>query len=294
MNIPRYWARGGEAPDLQMRNPVTGEKMDPFSCWGWSDISEQEAEERARQRTQAVAEMIRSGKRPDSYLYGDRPMREEIIDEWKAADSTTYAAVTLNAYGCQVLNTASVMFVDVDLPAVSAWEEFSYGLSRFFGKRGSSPREQQESDALAKVQSMIQADARCGVRVYRTRAGLRYLLTHSHADPSAETTHRAMEALGVDPLYLHLCKVQECFRARLTPKPWRCGTHALSVRYPWRDSQEESKAREWIDTYSSKAEHYATCELLRHFGSDSMDGEISRVVEFHDTMTKANSGLQLA
>jgi len=221
-------------------------------------------------------------------------MREEILEEWERPDSTTYAVVTLNAYGCQVLNTASIMFVDVDLPPVSAWERFSYGLTSWLGNRRRSPVEQQEADALTKVQRMIEADPKCGVRVYRTRAGLRYLLTHSHADPRAESTLRGMEALGVDPLYLHLCKVQECFRARLTPKPWRCGSHALRVRYPWQDTTAENRARKWIEAYTRKADHYATCELISHFGSESMDEEISRVVEFHDNITKAQSGLQLA
>lgn len=294
MKIPRYWAKGSAGSDLQMTNPHTGKTTDTFACWGWSDVSLAEAEERGRQRANAVAEMIRSGNRPDSYLYGDRPMREEIIDEWKREDSTTYAAVTLNAYGCHVLNTAGVMFVDVDLPPVSSWEAFKHKLAGLFGNRGPSPRQRQEADALARVEDMIRADPRCGVRAYRTRAGLRYLLTHGQADPVATDTHNAMEALGADPLYMRLCKVQECFRARLTPKPWRCGTHALRVKYPWRDADAETEARNWLDNYSRKAERYATCSLIQHFGSDHTDEEIARVIEFHDSITKAQSDLELA
>jgi hypothetical protein len=277
-----------------MTNPATGKTTDTFACWGWSDISPADAEEKGKQRAKAVAEMIRSGNRPDSYLYGDRPMREEIIDEWKRSDSTTYAAVTLNAYGCQILNTVGAMFVDVDLPAVSGLEAFKQGLKGLFGNRGPSPRERQEADALSRVQEMIRADPRCGVRAYRTRAGLRYLLTHGQADPVAPATHSAMENLGADPLYMRLCKVQECFRARLTPKPWRCGTHALTVRYPWRDANAEREARDWLDAYSTKAERYATCSLIQQFGSENMDEEIAHVVEFHDSITKAESGLLLA
>jgi hypothetical protein len=32
-----------------------------------------------------------------------------------------------------------------------------------------------------------------------------------------------MRFLRADPDYVRLCAVQECYRARLTPKPWRCG-----------------------------------------------------------------------
>ncbi len=295
MKIPRYWAKDANASDLRMRNPATGEPLrDPFSCWGWSDISVEEAEEKARQRTKVIAEMIRSGKRPDSYLYGDRPMREEIIDEWQSDDSTTYAAITLNAYGCQVLNTASIMFVDVDFTAVSALESLKYRITRLFGSKEPSPAERQESDALAKVDGMVQTNPGLGIRAYRTRAGLRYLFTNCHVDPVEEPTLSAMEALGVDPLYLRLCRVQECFRARLTPKPWRCGAKALGVRYPWQDASSEKKARSWIAAYSRKAEAYATCSFIQQYGSDTMDQEIARVVAFHDTTTKAQSDLKLA
>jgi len=279
---------------VQTIHPKTLEATEPFSCWGWSDVSLAEAEKMGSRRTDAVAEMIRQGSRPDRYLYGDRPMREEILDEWKREDATTSAAVTRNAYGCEVLNTASVMFVDVDLPVVSAWELLKHKLGGLFGSHGPSPRERLETDALTRVHDMIRSNPQCGVRAYRTRAGLRYLLTHGHADPLAETTLGAMETLGADPLYMRLCKVQECFRARLTPKPWRCGTHALSVRYPWRDAEAERDARDWIDDYSSKADEYATCSLIEQFGSANMDAEIARVVKFHDAATKAQSGLALA
>jgi len=294
MRIPRYWAKGSPASEIQTIDPKTLEHTGPFSCWGWSDVSLAEAEKLGSQRAEAAAEMIRSGNRPDRYLYGDRPMREEILDEWKRDDATTSAAVTRNSYGCRVLNTASVMFVDVDLPAVSGGEMFKHKLGGLFGGRGPSPRERLETDALARVHDMVRTDPRCGVRAYRTRAGLRYLLTHGHADPLAEATFSTMQALGADPLYMRLCKVQECFRARLTPKPWRCGTDALGIKYPWRDAAAERQARDWIGAYSRMADRYATCSLIDQFGSPEMDGEIARVVAFHDEITKAQSDLALA
>jgi hypothetical protein len=294
MRFPRYWAKGATTSGFRMKNPRTGEMMELLSCWGWSDTSVQEAEEKGRQRADAIAEMIRQGNRPDHYHYGDCPMREEVLDEWKRDDETTFAAVTLNSYGCQVLNTANVMFVDVDLPFVPVWEAIKHGLSRLFGGRGPSPRERQEAEALTKVHEMIEADSRCGVRVYRTCAGLRYLLTHCQADPTAEATLSKMEDLGADPLYIRLCKVQECFRARLNPKPWRCGTQALRVSYPWRDEKAKREMRDWIDNYSRLAEGYATCSLIDHLGSPHMDREVARVVEFHDATTKVRSDLELA
>ncbi len=294
MRIPRYWAKGATSTGMQTRDPAMGRVMGPFSCWGWSDVSVEEAEERGRQRADAIAKMLRQGDRPDRYLYGDGPMREEVLEEWKRDDDTTYAAVTLNVYGCQVLNTASVMFVDVDLPPVSPLYTFICKVRRLFGDSDPSPRERLETEAITRVQGMIDADARCGVRVYRTRGGLRYLLTHDHAEPAADTTLTTMALLGADPLYVRLCKVQECFRARLNPKPWRCGFRSLNTRYPWQDEQTERAVRDWVDAYSQQAERYATCSLIDHLGSRTMDDEVARVVEFHDAATKANSSLKLA
>ena len=294
MKLPRYWAKGTASSDMQGRHPATGENMENFACWGWSDISLDEAEAMGEQRADVIAEMILSGKRPDRYLYGDRPMREEIIDEWESDGAPVFAAVTLNAYGCQVLNTATVMFVDVDLPKASAWRVLKHNLGRMLGSKVPSPRQRLESEALAKVETMIKMDPRCGIRAYRTYAGLRYLFTHAHVDPTAESTLRAMEVLGADPLYVRLCKVQECFRARLNPKPWRCGMKALHIPYPWESQTAERKARHWIATHAKMATEYATCTLIEQFGSKSMDEEISRVVEFHDDATRAESGLKLA
>lgn len=294
MIIPRYWAKGASRHSVPVMNPRTGKPMGSFSCWGWSEKSLEEAREKGTKRADAVAEMLLKGNRPDHYLYGDRPMREKILDEWKRNDGTICAAVTLNAYGCTVLNTASAMFIDVDLPPTTGWERAKHTVNRLLGKGGLAPHKQKETDALAKVEAMAQADPRFGIRTYRTRAGLRYLITHIHANPTAESTFRIMEVLGADPLYLRLCKVQECFRARLTPKPWRCGTHALGIGYPWQDREAEDEARNWIADYTEKAARYATCALIKQYGSDAMDDEISRIVQFHDKATGALSGLDLA
>ena len=68
----------------------------------------------------------------------------------------------------------------------------------------------------------------------------------------------------------------------------------MRVSYPWRDERAESEARDWIDAYSTMAKPYATCAFIEQFGSPDMDEEIARVVEFHDELTKAESGLELA
>ena len=64
-----------------------------------------------------------------------------------------------------------------------------------------------------------------GFRIYRTRAGFRLLVTSGTFDPSAAETLALLKEFGSDPLYIRLCKAQECFRARL----WQLLTYARLV-----------------------------------------------------------------
>src|SRR5262245_58811561 len=60
-------------------------------------------------------------------------------------------------------------------------------------------------------------------RVYRTHSGCRVICT-SATMPWKEMgwlAERFMRFLRGDPNYIELCRVQKCYRARLTPKPWR-------------------------------------------------------------------------
>lgn len=103
MNFPKYWAKG-ECGD--------------FQAWHWSSDSLAEAQALANQAAQRLAERFRSGRFPTKHggYYPDRPFREPVLQQIKNAADQVSAVITRNSYGCQVLNTACVMFVDVDLP----------------------------------------------------------------------------------------------------------------------------------------------------------------------------------
>ena len=104
MNFPRFWqvARTGSV-----------------WTWGWSDLSDDDALALARQRQQRVFAWI-DGRSPVRELarYGDpdRPMREQVLREFRGPDGQLAAVQTRNSYGCFVLNTAGLVFVDVDTP----------------------------------------------------------------------------------------------------------------------------------------------------------------------------------
>jgi len=292
MRIPRYWAKS--TLTSVGRNPRTGKSV-PSRFWGWSDVSPNDAVEVANRRLVAMAERIeRREFDRKAYSYGELPMREPILDEWKNAAGETWAMVTVNKYGCQVLNTAAIMFVDIDLPDDSAWNILSRSILGLFGKSAPTEAERERDTVLGKIRATVERQPGFGVRVYKTRGGLRYLMTCSRIEPDSDVTLAAMQALNADPKYVMLCKTQACFRARLTPKPWRCGMRPLRIHYPWKDEAAKQGVDAWRADYSRKAESFATCELIEHLGNTAMDDEMARLVEFHDKATRAGSKLELA
>ncbi len=224
------------------------------------------------------------------YAYGDQPLREEVLETIGDADR---AVITRNAYGCRVLNAAHVLFVDVDFPAPQAGASLARGLRRLFGQH-SGAADSPEAAALAKIESWLASRPDWGMRVYRTRAGLRLAATHDVFDPSAPTTWESMTALDCDPLYLRLCRAQRSFRARLTPKPWRCGADVPPVRFPFETPAEERAFRAWRDDYDEHQRRFATCALIHTLGAATRNAVADEILAVHDADTRAASGLPLA
>ena len=130
-------------------------------------------------------------------------------------------------------------------------------------------------------------------RLYRTLAGLRLVLTDRSYDPCAAETVQLLEELQSDPLYVRLTQNQECFRARLTPKPWRCRCAKPPATYPWTSVEKEQAQRAWEQTYAECARGYATCELLHQAGRPGEE-TIARVLKVHDHHACGAAGLPLA
>src|SRR5262249_42566958 len=224
MNFPPFWARA---------------KQGDYICWRWSFKSMAEAESLAFQAVEQLKARIKSGDSPPSThggYYPNRPFREQIMREIKSATGDTIAVITRNSYGCLVLNTARVMFVDIDLPEPKK----SGGLfKKLFGKPEPPPTNTPQSAAMLRIENWTRDNYDWGWHAYRTRSGLRLLATQGLVDPDSTLADRVFEDLQADPLYRKLCTSQKCFRARLTPKPWRCGLRRKPERWPWLDPRDE-------------------------------------------------------
>jgi hypothetical protein len=105
---------------------------------------------------------------------------------------------------------------------------------------------------------------------------------------------RILEELESDPLYRRLCESQECFRARLTPKPWRISIENPPARFPFADTNEETNYRRWLEDYEQKQSEYSTCHFIEQLGSGKTHPALEPFVKLHDELTRCDSEWPLA
>ncbi len=277
MNFPQFWAKGSSGD---------------FIAWRWSFQSLAEAQALANQAAEQLADRFRGGQVLPQHgtYYPNRPFREQVLHELKNDAGETWAVITRNSYGCQVLNTARVMFVDIDLPEPAPAGGF---FQRLFGKPAAPPASTLDG-ALARIENWTRNNPDWGWRIYRTRSGLRLLATQGPVPADSEIANGVFDALGADPLYRKLCHTQKCFRARLNPKPWRCGVRSKPPRWPYLSAKEEKYFGKWEAQYESFAANWATCALLRQIGNPEVHPEVASVIKLHDGPTKVESNLKLA
>ena len=152
--------------------------------------------------------------------------KEPVVDPRELYDLGESAWLTVNSYNALILNTSNMLIADIDFGderinrhagaedcdevLENLWElplldEMTFGWD--------SPEDDVDDFRFA-MQSY---------RVYRTHSGCRVICT-SAAMPWPEMAwlaERFMQFLRSDANYVKLCGVQKCYRARLTPKPWR-------------------------------------------------------------------------
>jgi hypothetical protein len=310
MNIPRFWASAeGEAD-------TTAGRATPLKCYGWSHDDISEAKARAAQALTRLLERVRQGAPfPGKYVYADRPIREEILEEMHDAGGQLQGLITRNAYGAAVLNTSGVMFVDIDdenhdtAPQSSGSGSPSDIITRvlrwFTRKEPASPVQASyrptpapapasEHGVPQAVVAFARANPDWSLRCYRTFAGWRLLVTHGTFDPVSDQVREALTAFDSDRKYIELTRVQQCFRARLTPKPWRCDI-PLPIRiFPREDASLQRGHAQWLASYERACARFATCRYVTTLGSGDTCPAAETAVMWHDRVTKVTEPLPLA
>lgn len=281
MHIPESWAKA----EGECEGP--GKRKLKFAVWGWGadDVS---AKREAANRLQRLLERVRRGEQiPRGYEYGSRPLREEILERF--GDGSPEQAVALlsrNRYGAVVLNTARLLFLDIDVPAENLFQR----LRRLFSGDRRSPAEA----ALAKLRDALRGHGRATFRLYRTAAGLRAIAVDREYDPAGPDAQELMKQTGTDPAFMKLCLAQRSFRARLTPKPWRCSVPLPPEQYPHKDEPTRRRYAEWVARYETASKGYATCRFLETAGTGRPRGQSEKLVELHDRLTRCSEALPLA
>lgn len=324
MIIPSYWAEARRQVRQQTRS-VTVRRF------GWSDESESAAQAHAETRAEEALAAILAGERLPrrerltAYGVEGVPIREQIVA--RHGD----VVLTRNSYGAICLNTPDVLFADIDLVrseftlpvwislpvllavawALSAsWGWWSAllaagllvllvnALGNGYRRWRTARRGGLEAAALAKVHAWTDTHPDWHLRVYRTPAGLRLLAMQQTFAPKDAVLREFFPALPADGLYVSMCRVQQCFRARLTPKPWRIGMtkRIRPRRAAWSSAQAGLPERlAWIADYEGRSLGYAACRYVASYGAVAqVNSKAEQVRALHDTMTRAHSDLPLA
>jgi hypothetical protein len=284
MKIPKYWAQASQS----VQDPEG--KWFKLSTWRWSDSSTDDATQVAQARAKDLADRVQRGDTLNRYSYGERPLREEIIQAVAGGGSRELGVITRNAYGATVLNATQAMFVDIDFEPQSPAASMSAGLRKLAGKTTPS----QEDKVVAGIQQWAANNPGLGIRIYRTFGGLRGLITNELFNPADESAMGILRELNADSLYTKLCRDQDCFRARLSPKPWRCGIGRPPSRYPWEDARSELEYRAWEEKYKAAGSNYAVCRMLTQIGSPEVHPDIELILSLHDQWCCSDRNLQLA
>lgn len=283
MKFARHWKRA----NVKVTS-ANGRLMDAVA-WGWSFDDPAEAQSRADEAAQRLAARIAAGGPfPDSYGYPDRPAREEIVREITGDDGSLSAAITRNIYGSLVLNTSRLMFIDIDVP------EQSPGLLDSIKSLFGIKTPDAFDIALERIRATAARSPQFTFRVYRTAAGFRLAVMNKRIDPTGGESETLLYNFGSDSLYQRLCKNQQSFRARLTPKHWRCNYESPRGRWPFGSANDEATYRNWEQGYNNACLPYATCRFIEELGTDRTVGEFREVIALHDRETRADSQLPLA
>lgn len=273
MKLCRYWATAetfttdGEGRPFRLRK------------WGGSNDSPADAKAKAARALEELRARVEGigFKHFRDYSYSMRDVPEELVKEL-GPDS----GITRNGKGCLVLNSATAFFADIDVREPGA-------IAKLFG----ASRKKREEEYLVKLREFISRHADIGARVYRTRAGLRYLFTHAPLPVNDEAIGWLKE-LGSDKMYVRLCKNQKCYRARLTPKPYRVGSAAIIGHYPFEKEGEKEAFDSWLRSYEENSNPYAVCSYIGTEGQSNTHRDLSAVVAEHDRVTRINENLPLA
>lgn len=328
MIVPEYWAEAR----IQRKLP---DRQITVRRFGWSDESQQAAQDHANRRAEDALQRILRGenlsRRERKVRYNGangHPIREQILERYEDC------VVTRNSYGARCLNTPDVFIADIDFPGTFVAGCPGMMLALILGITAGNAvfsataslilaafilplvvagvlyllyllnviyeelRGGKVKIAVQRVERFVDNHPKWHLKRYRTPNGLRLIALHKLFDPRSEEVSAAFRELGVDPTYVLMCQKQNCFRARLTAKPWRIGIEerlrpAGGVWPIHPERLEEYNL--WIDAYDIAARSYSACRYERAYGDiRNVNSKAELICRYHDECCKALAGIEIA
>lgn len=266
MNIFRFWQR--ETVEIRI-----GGEPAKVVAYGRSNVSQEDARANAAEHARWLERKIAGEKIAREEYTVD--IREEIFLEIDA-----HNIVTRNRYGARVLNTDSIVIIDIDHHRQTFLEALG------FRKRDKKAAIVEDLEKLAARPEW----ASFGFRVYETAQGVRVIVTGAYIDPASAQGAALFQQSNADKTFARLCIQQKCYRARLTPKPGRIKQPRFKYRWPM-EGEELEQAKQWVSEYEAKSQAFATCRFVKTLGREHM---VSEIISMHDEETRARSRLPLA
>jgi len=197
--------------------------------------------------------------------------------------------ITRNRYGAFVLNSAHTMFIDIDRDSFM-WQ---YKIIPLFVRLYYRLTNDKEEDLIVNYIARKASENRFRnfyFRIYQTPAGYRVMVQGIKFEPRSEQSQSMMRSFKSDYMYAWLCRKQNCYRARLTPKPSRIKVKRHKVIFPFRTDVEEEIHQRWVENYETKSEGFSSCRLVKEIGTPIAN----KTMEYHDQFCKSNTQLPLA
>ncbi len=319
MLVPRYWS------ESKTKKVVNGKQF-TLMRFGWSDTSELDAKNLADVRLQdAVSTLEKEGdvRRIDhktSYNGAEGvPIREEVISTHEDV------VISRNSYGALCLNTPDVLFGDIDFDFEASFRMhvisfallficalllgfyfeswgtlgvcvfvaaiFTSTLANILHRVTLRLSGGVEKKALDTIMNVSMQNPELHMRIYRTPLGYRVLLMNNTYCPTGEAAIRLLNELESDRLYIQMCKNQNCFRARVSPKPWRINMVRLKpTPGVWPIKKERMAERqEWVKMYELKSKNISSCHYVTRLGSDKVNAKAEFVRKIHDELCRVNN-----
>lgn len=286
MQLYSYWARATST------TPNTDGTPFSLIAYAGSNNSPADAHTRAEQLANERAARLLADENishPDEYPAEGVPLREHLVRRLPDGQGGPLAALTRNHYGCLVLNTTRFMILDVDAADLQPssvgikWQDFvDLFWSLFRPTPPSSPPSSPEQQLEMRLAAWLQLYPTWNFRLYRTRLGFRLLVTHELLAPDSAVAQEVFKAMRTDSTYVRLCRQQQCYRARLTPKPWRIGWHRPPNPFPVDTPEQEQQQQAWQQEYDARRENFSVCEWVGEYGSGTVLPGLQALIQLHD------------